>query len=97
MGMMRLCGIAQVLLRVQKLNLLMKEDGSRVTIPRHRSQVPIPFSPYGHTLSPTPSLRKPVPPHPAELAAEKEVLRRQAAVKAAPADDLRRLQERLAS
>lgn len=34
--------------------------------------------------------------HPSELAAEKEVLRRQAAVRAAPADDLRRLQERLA-
>ncbi len=36
-------------------------------------------------------------PAPAELAAEKEVLRRQAAVAAAPADDLRRLQERLAA
>lgn len=33
----------------------------------------------------------------AELAAEREVLRCQAAVRSAPADDLRRLQERLAS
>lgn len=33
----------------------------------------------------------------AELAAEKEIVRRQAALRSAPADDLRRLQERLAS
>ena len=33
----------------------------------------------------------------ADLAAEKEILRHQATVRAAPADDLRRLQERLAA
>lgn len=33
----------------------------------------------------------------AELAAEREILRRQVGVKAAPADSLRRLQERLAA
>lgn len=33
----------------------------------------------------------------AELAAEREILRRQAGVRAAPADSLRRLQERLAA